>query len=187
MDDLLAFSMAKKQQSVINAIQNYGKRLYYFIRGRVKSDEDAEDILQDVWFQLNSIIDTQPIEQLSSWLYRVSINKIIDKSRKKKPALLEDFAYENEDGEMVFPEGLLEDESNPETEYENAFLRNAFLDALEKLPEKQRQVLVLNEIENYTLQEIADMTGENIKTIVSRKRYAIDKIRELLKDIYKEF
>jgi RNA polymerase sigma factor (sigma-70 family) len=156
MDDLIALPMTQKQQSIIFAIQNYGKRLSNFIRSRVKNDEDAEDILQDVWYQLSSIIDIQPIEQLSSWLYRVSINKIIDKKRKKTPLLLEDFSYENEDGESVFPEGLLEDKNNPENEYENTYIRELFLDALSKLPEKQRQVFVWNELEKFTLQEIAD-------------------------------
>lgn len=186
MDDLIALPMMHKQQSVIFAIRNYGKRLFNFIRSRVKNDEDAEDILQDVWYQLSSIIDIQPIEQLSAWLYRVSINKIIDKKRKKTPLLLEDFTFENEDGETVFPEGLLEDYTNPENEYENAYIREIILNALSKLPEKQRQVIVLNELEGFTLQEIANKTGESIKTIISRKRYAVLKLRELLKNSYKD-
>jgi len=183
MDDIIALQMAQKQQSIIYAIQNYGKNLFNFIRSRVKNDEDAKDILQDVWYQLTSIIDTQPIEQLSSWLYRVSINKIIDKKRKKTTLLLEDFTYANEDGESVFPEGLLEDKTNPENEYENSHIRELFLNALGKLPEKQRQVFVWNEMEDMTLQEIADKTGENLKTIISRKRYAVARLRELLKNI----
>ena len=80
--------MAQRQQSILDAVQNYGKRLFSFIRSRVKNDEDAEDILQDVWYQLSSIIDTEPIEQLSSWLYRVSRNRIVDKNRKLKPLAL---------------------------------------------------------------------------------------------------
>jgi RNA polymerase sigma factor (sigma-70 family) len=83
MDELITLPMAQQQQSIRYAVQNYGKRLFSFIRSRVKTDEDAEDILQDVWYQLSSIIDTEPIGQLSSWLYRVSRNKIVDKSRKK--------------------------------------------------------------------------------------------------------
>jgi len=101
-------------------VQNYGKRLFSFIRSRVKSQQDAEDILQDVWYQLSSIIDTQPIELLSSWLYRVSRNRIVDKKRKQKLQSLEDLAYYDNDGEMVFPEALLLDDQNPETEIERA-------------------------------------------------------------------
>jgi RNA polymerase sigma factor (sigma-70 family) len=187
MDDLTAIPMMHKQQSIINIIQSYGKRLFNYIRSRVKNDEDAEDILQDVWYQLTSIIDIQPIEQLSSWLYRVSSNKIIDKKRKKKPLLLEDFAYEDEDGEMVLPEGWLKDNTNPEKEYESKYIRELFFSALKELPEKQRQVFLWNELEDLTLQEIADKTGENIKTIISRKQYAVTKLRELLKNINKEY
>ena len=85
MDELIAIPMAQRQQSIQNAVQEYGKRLLGFIRSRVKNDQDAEDILQDVWYQLSSIIDTEPIELLSSWLYRVSKNRIVDKKRKHKP------------------------------------------------------------------------------------------------------
>ena len=188
MEEASTIQMAQNRQSIIDAIGNYSKRLFSFIRSRVQNDEEAEDILQDVWYQLSALIDIRPIEQLSSWLYRVATNKIIDKSRKKKPQLLEDFSYVNDEGETVFPEGLLEDDdSNPEEEFENSYLREILMEALEKLPEKQRQVFVMNEIEKYTLQEIADMTGENIKTLISRKRYAVNRLRELLKEINKEY
>ena len=78
-----------RQQKIVYAVQNYGKHLFGFIRSRVKTDEDAEDILQDVWFQLSSLVDVEPIEQLSSWLYRVSRNRIVDKQRKLKPQSLQ--------------------------------------------------------------------------------------------------
>jgi RNA polymerase sigma factor (sigma-70 family) len=187
MDDLIAIRMVQKQQSIINIIQSYGKRLFNFIRSRVKNDEDAEDILQDVWYQLTSIIDTQPIEQISSWLYRISSNKIIDNKRKHRPVLFEDFAYEDEDGEIFLPEGLLEDNSNPEKEYESAYIREIFFSALNELPEKQRQVFVWNELEDLTLKEIADKTGENIKTIISRKGYAVARLRQLLKNYNNDY
>ena len=93
--------MAQRQQSIQYAVQNYGKRLFSFIRSRVKNDQDAEDILQDVWYQLISIIDTEPIELLSSWLYRVTRNRIVDKKRKQKTQSLEDLAYTDKAGEMV--------------------------------------------------------------------------------------
>ena len=187
MDELIAIPMAQRQQSIVNAVQNYGKRLFGFIRSRVKNDEDAEDILQDVWYQLSSIIDTEPIEQLSSWLYRVSRNRIVDKKRKQSPLLLEELAYEDEDGELVFPEALLSDSMNPEKELERSYFREVFFAALSELPEKQREVFVLNELEDLTLQEIADKTGESIKTIISRKRYAVAQLRERLQGIYDEY
>jgi RNA polymerase sigma factor (sigma-70 family) len=184
MDEIIAIQMTQQKESILYAVNKYGKRLYRFIRSRVKTDEDAEDILQDVWYQLSSIIDGEPIEQLSSWLFRVSKNKIIDKSRKQKPLSIEDFIYEDEDGELVFPEALLTETSNPETEAEKAYFMELFLEALSELPEKQRQVFVWNEMEDITLQEIADKTGENIKTIISRKRYAVAQLRERLEDLY---
>jgi len=99
---------------------------------------------------------------------------------------LEDFAYEDEDGQLVFPEVILADALNEETELDAALLRELFFKALNELPEKQRQVFVLNEMEEMTLQQIADQTGESIKTIISRKRYAVSRLREQLQDIYDE-
>lgn len=179
--------MAQRQQSIVFAVQNYGKRLFSFIRSRVKNDEDAEDILQDVWYQLSSIIDIEPIEQLSAWLYRVSRNRIVDKNRKQSTLSLDDMAYEDEEGEVIFPEALLSEVMNPETEFEQAYLKEMFFIALGELPEKQREVFVLNELEDLTLQEIADKTGESIKTIISRKRYAVAQLRERLQEIYDEY
>ena len=179
--------MAQRQQSIQDAVQNYGKRLFSFIRSRVKNDEDAEDILQDVWYQLSSIIDTEPIELLSSWLYRVSKNRIVDKKRKQKPQSLEDLVYTDKEGAMVFPEALLNDNRNPETELERVYTRELFYAALDELPEKQRDVFVWNELEDLTLQEIADKTGESIKTITSRKRYAVAHLRKRLQEMYNDY
>lgn len=175
-----------KQQRILDAVQNYGKRLFGFIRSRVKTDEDAEDILQDVWYQLSLLVDTESIEHLSSWLYRVSRNRIADKRKKLRPQSLEDLAYEDENGELVYPEELLSDNSNPEKEFESKIFRNEFFDALEALPEKQRTVFVWNELDDLTLQEIADKTGESIKTIISRKRYAVAHLREWFQKMYNE-
>jgi RNA polymerase sigma factor (sigma-70 family) len=186
MENLNTSSDTTKHQSVLYAVQNYGKRLNRFIRSRVNNKEDAEDILQDVWYQLSCIIDTEPIDQMSGWLYRVSKNKIIDRNKKHKTLSLEDFAYEDEDGQLVFPEVILADALNEETELDTALLRELFFKALRELPEKQRQVFVWNEMENMTLQQIADQTGENIKTIISRKRYAVTRLKEQLQDIYDE-
>lgn len=140
-----------KQQRVLDAVQNYGKRLFRFIRSRVQSDEDAEDILQDVWYQLSAVVDLEPIGQLSSWLYRVSRNRIVDQHRKRKPLSLDDLAYEDEDGELSYPESLLADEANPETELERTFFREQLFAALNELPQKQRDVFVWNELEDMTL------------------------------------
>ena len=186
MEDIIEIPMTKQKLGLRDAVQNYGTKLFSFIRSRVKTDEDAEDILQDVWYQLSSIIDTEPIEQLSAWLYRVSRNRIIDKGRKQKSLSLEDLAFEDEDGESMFPELLLSDDLNPEEEFEKTYFMESLTDALGELPEKQREVFVWNELEGLTLQEIADKTGENLKTIISRKRYAVKHLQKRFQDIYND-
>lgn len=176
--------MAQRQQNIRQVVQDYGKRLFGFIRSRVKNDEDAKDILQDVWYQLSAMIDTEPIAQLSAWLFRVTRNRITDKNRKQTTLSLEDMMVEDEDGELVYPEILFADTSDPNMESERKFFMEAMFDALDELPEKQREVFVLNELENLTLQQIADRSGESIKTIISRKRYAVAHLRKRLQYLY---
>ncbi len=176
--------MAQRQQTIKQAVQHYGKRLFAFIYSRVKNYEDAEDILQDVWYQLSSIIDTEPVEQLSAWLYRVSRNRIVDKYRKQTNLALEDMMYEDENGEMVMQEVLFSDYKLPDTELDRASFMESLFKALDELPQNQRDVFVWNELEDLTLQQIADKTGENIKTIISRKRYAVAHLRKRLQNYY---
>jgi len=188
MEDLIALPMAQqRQQRLKDAVQEYGRGLFKFIRGRVKNDADAEDIIQDVWYQLGSIIDIEPIEQLSAWLFRVSRNRIVDKQRKKHPHSLEEITVMDDEGDSYFTEVILADLINPESELEQKYLREAIFSALDELPEAQRMVFVWNELEDMTFQEIADITGENIKTLISRKRYAVAYLRERLKLLYKEY
>ena len=153
---------------VVQVIQNYGTRLFRFIRGRVSTDEDAEDILQEVWFQLSGLVNIEEIGQVSGWLYRVARNKIVDRYRKKRPDSLEDYAY-GEDGEFSLTDILLADTLDPEIEELKELFWQELFSALDELPENQRQVFVENELEDKTLQQIADETGEKLKTIISRK------------------
>ena len=177
----------KPKQNIIKTVQAYSKGLFSFIRGRVKTDADAEDILQDVWYQLSNAVNADDIEQMSGWLYRVAKNKIIDLYRKNTPELIDDLNFENDEGEFNFNEILLADDDDPETVYlKELFWQELFI-ALEELPEKQRQVFVWNELEDKTLQQIADETGENLKTIISRKGYAIKYLRTRLETLYNEF
>lgn len=179
--------MTQRQESINDAVQSYGKRLFGFIRNRVKNDEDAKDILQDVWYQLTAIIDTEPFVQLSSWLYRVSRNKIVDKNRKQTTISLDDMVYEDEEGEMIYPEALIIDSNPSDSEFDKVYFKEILFRALNELPEKQREVFVMNELEDFTLQQIADITGESIKTIISRKRYAVLHLRERLQNIYNNY
>jgi RNA polymerase sigma factor (sigma-70 family) len=183
---LILVNMATTTNNIIQSIERYGKQLFRFIRGRVPTNEDAEDVLQEVWSQFSTLADTEAVESVSGWLYRVARNRIIDRSRKKTERSLEDFGYENEEGEWSIAELMTSFAASPEDEY----LRNLFWEelfaALEELPEKQRSVFVLNELEDFTLQEIADQQGENLKTIISRKRYAVIHLRERLSDYYNQ-
>ncbi|MDJ1495500.1 sigma-70 family RNA polymerase sigma factor [Cytophagaceae bacterium DM2B3-1] len=188
MEDILSIPMVDKpRQKIVQTVKDYSKRLFGFIRGKVKSDEDAEDILQDVWYQLSNAVNIDEIEHMSGWLFQVARNKIIDKHRKKTPEALEEMGYEDEEGNFSIMEILLANDTNPETEYiRDAFWKELFV-SLEELPEKQRQVFVWNELEDMTLQEIADKTGENLKTIISRKGYAVKHLRKKLEMLYSEF
>ena len=179
--------MSQAKPNIIQTVKAYGNQLLGFIRQRVNSEEDAEDILQDVWFQLSSVPEIEAIEQVGSWLYRVARNRIIDKYRKQKPELLEDHSYEDEEGEFNFKDILLADDGTPETVYMRDLFWEQFTIALNELPENQRNVFVWNELEDQTFQEISDRTGENIKTLISRKRYAVQHLRQRLETLYHEF
>jgi RNA polymerase sigma factor (sigma-70 family) len=174
-----------RSYSVANSVKAYGQRLFAFIRGRVRTNEDAEDILQDVWYQLYNT--TEAIDQLGAWLFRVARNKIIDRYRKQHPDSLEDFIYENEEGDVGFKEILLADAGDPETEYLKSLFWKQLHEGLNELPPEQRLVFILNELEGRTFAEIAAETGENIKTLISRKGYAVKQLRNRLQTLYNEF
>lgn len=188
METTIHLSMAEQKASSINkAIQQFGKNLFGFVRGKVKSTEDAEDIVQDVWYQLSNLNNIAELENVSGWLYEVARNKITDKSRKKTNQALEDYNYTDEDGEFNFKEILLlDDTNNPELGFFKELFWKEFENALAELPENQREVFLLNEMEDMTLQEIANQKQENIKTIISRKGYAVKHLRNKLNYLYIE-
>lgn len=188
MNASIQVSMAEQNDiSISTTIKDYGKKLFRFIRGKVKSNEDAEDILQEVWYQFSNFGNVQEIENVSAWLYRVARNKVTDTYRKKTTDLLEDFMTEDEDSGMGFKEILLlDDKQNPDLAFFKELFWDELVKALQELPENQREVFILNEIEDMTLQEIADLSGENLKTIISRKGYAVKYLRQKLNYLYQE-
>lgn len=188
METISTASMTQERNfSIAETVQQFGKKLFGFIRGKVKTTEEAEDILQDVWYQFNRLSNLDELENVSAWLYRVAQNRVTDNYRKKKTENLEDFTYENDENEISFKEILLLDENaSPELAIFKEEFWNQLMDALEDLPESQREVFLLNEIEDFTLQEIADQKGENLKTIISRKGYAVKHLRKKLHNLYKE-
>jgi RNA polymerase sigma factor (sigma-70 family) len=188
MDALMDLSMTEQKRiPITKAVQQFGKKLFGFIRSKVNTNEDAEDILQDVWYQLSSFSGLEELENVGAWLYRVARNKVTDKYRKKSYDLLEDYSYQTDEDEIGFKEVLLMDDNNsPELSLFKEHFWNELMDALDELPAKQREVFLLNELEDMTLQEIADKTGENLKTIISRKGYATKHLREKLNYLYQE-
>lgn len=188
MDDLAALSMTeKRKQSIAQALKQYGSRLFGFIRSRVKSNEEAEDILQEVWFQFSSIVDLESIEQVNAWLHRVARNKITDSYRKKKIDLLGDQLMEElEEDAFAIRELLISEVDVPEIENLKEIFKKELFEALAELPPNQQQVFIWNELEEMTFQEMADLTGENTKTLISRKRYAVQHLRERLLPLYNE-
>lgn len=177
----------KKSVSLTEVVKNYGSQLLRFIKGKVNKTEDAEDILQEVWYQTSRLTNIDELENVGAWLYSVTRNKITDNYRKKKSESLEDYVYEDEEGSFNVKEILLADDSNnPELQMFKDIFWDELMKALDELPEKQRTVFIQNEIEDLTLQEIADAEGENLKTIISRKGYAVKHLRVKLNYLYKE-
>jgi len=171
---------AARNKNIAGIIQEYGKRLMGFIRKRVNIEEDAEDILQDVFYQLAG--NTEPIEQMSAWLFRVTRNKITDRQRKRRPDLIEDL-YKPDDSDESFSswaELFLDNSNTPGGEYLKNLFWNALQEALAELPEEQRMVFVLNEMEDVPFREISANTGVPVNTLISRKRYAVLHLRERL-------
>ena len=179
--------MAKEKNNIINTIASFGQQLFGFIRSRVPSNEDAEDILQDVWYQLSNQPEDNNINSMSGWLYRVAKNKITDNYRKKKSESLGENDLEDEEDNLNIANIFLAETNNVETQQLQQIFWETLFNALEELPKNQRDVFVLNELEDKTLQQIADMQNEKLKTIISRKRYAVKHLRERLEDLYNEF
>jgi len=175
------------RKNISSVIGRFGKRLLGFIRQRVNSEADAEDVLQDVWYQLTTTVDTQPIEQVSGWLFAVARNKITDRYRKKKQESLDELlASDGEEESFSFKEILLDKGNDPETEYLHTIFWKTLEESLQELPEEQRLVFVWNELEGIPFKEISERTGENVSTLLSRKRYAVLYLRERLQELYNE-
>jgi len=168
-------------------VSDMGRGLMRFIRSRVSSDAEAEDVLQDVWQQLVTTLDGGAVEQVGSWLYTVARNKIIDRYRKPKMASLESMAADADEAEFDFADFFLRDDNTPRTEHLRSQFWEKLYAALAELPEEQRQVFVWHELEALSFQDIAELTGDNVNTLISRKRYAVLHLRNRLESLREEF
>ncbi|SFU68463.1 RNA polymerase sigma factor, sigma-70 family [Pustulibacterium marinum] len=183
----IAMSQKEKEHIIAETVSTYGERLLTFIKPKVNSHEDAEDILQEVWYQFSNLSNISDIVNVSSWLFSVTRNKITDSYRKRKTENLEDFTYEDEEGTLMIRDILLLDSAaDPELALFQEDIWESIFAVLEELPEKQRSVFIAHEFEGKKLQEIADEQGKNIKTIISRKNYALKHLRSRLSELYKD-
>jgi RNA polymerase sigma factor (sigma-70 family) len=177
-----------RDQRISEVVAREQSRLLSFIRRRVPDPRDAEDILQDVLYELveaNRLL--MPIDHVTGWLFRVARNRITDLFRKKRPESFSDTAVADEDDERLRWEDLL---PSPAAGPEALYARNVLLDELEsavdELPKEQRDVFVAHELEGRSFKEMAAATGVSVNTLLSRKRYAVRHLRERLQRIYDE-
>jgi RNA polymerase sigma factor (sigma-70 family) len=190
MDELATIAlMTERDRQISEIVAEERSRLRNFIRRHVPNPSDAEDIAQEVFYELveaNRLL--MPIEHVTGWLFRVARNRITDLFRKKKPETFSDAAVEDEEGGLLHIEDLLpSSDAGPEVLY----VRNVLLDALEfalaELPDEQRDVFVAHELEGRSFKELSAETGVNVNTLLSRKRYAVLHLRARLQSVHDEF
>ncbi len=191
MDEALRkqWMMAEQDDRISEAIDRDKTRLRNFIRRRVADPSDAEDILQEVFYEL---VETyrlmKPIEQVGAWLFRVARNRITDLFRKRKPEASTNDPVVAEEGELGTLEDLLPSrDAGPEAAYARTVLLEELEDALAELPEEQREVFLAHEIEGRSFKDLAVETGLSVNTLLSRKHYAVIHLRERLREVYDEF
>lgn len=181
------------KQDVGQIVKEYAPQLRSFIRKRVSSNEDAEDILQDVFYQLvRNVSDTlNPIEQVSAWLYRVARNMIINKGTKKSEQEMPEYRRDDSDNDQVLTDfaGILFDSDSypsPEKEYLRSLVWEELESALTELPPEQRKIFCLTELDGIPVKEIARTSGIPVNTLLSRKHYAVKHLRLRLRELYQE-
>ncbi len=186
-----AIALPLHHRIISDAYSQEKRRLFDFIRRRVPSEHDAEDILHDVFFSLSEHANVvEELNSITSWLFRVARNKITDLFRKRKTQLLEDVfptESDSEEGsgrgyEELIPAGALQ----AEDAISQKNIRKTIDQTLESLPTDQRNVFVWHELEGRSFKWIAEQTGEKVATLISRKRYAVVALREALKEHYAE-
>ncbi|HWY47068.1 MAG TPA: RNA polymerase sigma factor [Bryobacteraceae bacterium] len=191
MEDVLSVTTetgdqrSEQNRRISEVIQQERLRLLNFIRKRVDDEGDAEDILQDVFYELTEAYRLmRPIEQVGAWLYRVARNRIIDRFRKKVPVAQ---ATLGDDDAAPLEDLLPSPDAGPEALYARNVIFDELDAALEELPEEQRDVFIAHEMDGKSFKQLAEETGLSINTLLSRKHYAILHLRRRLEAIYEEF
>lgn len=182
--------MADTNQHITDTVLRERTRLRNFIRTRVPDPSEAEDIMQDVFYELVEACRLpEPIEQVGAWLFKVARNRIVDRFRKKKETALADVGDNADEGEDdSWLEQMLPDtDAGPEAAYARSLLLAELQDALEELPPEQREVFIAHELERRSFKELAAASGVSINTLLARKRYAVLHLRSRLQTLYDEF
>ena len=179
----------EQDQRISEAIEREQTRLRNFIRRRVPDQEDAEDILQEVFYELIEAYRLmKPVERVSAWLFTVARNRITDLFRKQKPQSLSEPVGAREEGDEFVLEDLLPSaDAGPEAAYARGVLLDALDEALEELPQEQRDVFIAHEFEGRNFKELAEETGISLNTLLTRKHYAVLHLRRRLQAIYEDF
>jgi RNA polymerase sigma factor (sigma-70 family) len=189
ISELSIATMTEEQDwRISQAVEQQQGRLRNFIRKRVPDPGDAEDILQDVFYELLAAYRLmKPVERLGAWLFQVARNRIIDRYRKKRPEALTSTAASDEEEPFSLLELLPSPDAGPDAAFAQGVLLSEIEDALDELPTEQRDVFIAHEIEGRSFAELASETGIGLNTLLSRKRYAVLHLRRRLRDIYDEF
>ena len=179
--------MAEQDKRIAETVSRERGRLGNFIRRRVPDASEAEDILQDVFYEFVAAYRLpEPIEQAGAWLFRVARNRIIDRFRKKKEEPFPELLAEGDEGTWL-DEVLPSAEAGPEAAYARSVLLEELTSALAELPEDQRAVFIAHEVEGRSFKELAAESGVGVNTLLARKRYAVMHLRARLQTIYDEF
>jgi RNA polymerase sigma factor (sigma-70 family) len=177
---------AEQDRRISQAVAREGSRLRAFIRQRVADASDAEDILQEVFYELVEAVRLMtPIDQVGAWLFRVARNRIIDLFRKRAPEAPRDVSVE--DRAFALGDLLPSSDGGPEAELARGVLLEELEAALDELPAEQREVFIAHELEGRSFRELAAEKGLSINTLLSRKHYAVLHLRRRLRDIHDEF
>ena len=177
-----------QDQRISEAVVREQDRLRNFIRRRVPDRRDAEDILQDVFSELVEAYRLmRPIEQVGAWLFRVARNRITDLFRKKKPEALQDQRIVAAGESFALEDVLASPDAWPDEDYARSVLLEELEDALDELPDEQREVFIAHEMEGRSFKELAAESGLVVNTLISRKHYAVIHLRRRLRAVYEEF
>ena len=182
------WTMSEQDQFLAEAMEREEPRLRSFIRKRVLDTSDAEDVLQDVFYELIAAYRMmQPVEQVTAWMFRVARNRITDLFRRRKTVSLNEPASADEDSAETLEDLLPAADAGPDAVFARGVLLEALEDALDELPEAQREAFLAHEVLGRSFKEMSAETGVSVNTLLARKRYAVLHLRKRLKEVQEDF